>query len=37
MNLQRGAERSGPSVRKPRARPEAAARLTARVRLSDCV
>ena len=37
VKLQREADRSGPSMRKPTARPEAAARQTACDRLSLCV
>ena len=37
MKLQREADRSGPSMRKPRARPEAAAKQTAKDCLSQCV
>ena len=37
MKLQREADRNGPNMRKPTARPEAAARQTACDRLSLCV
>ena len=37
MKLQRKVDRSGPIMRKPRARPEVTARQTARDRLSQYV